>query len=136
MLVKFFANKKGGSTAALDYLLNERIERGTAIILAGDEKVTRELINSISNKQKVCAGVLSFSESADQISEQTKKEIMESFEKALLTEQMKGRYNILWVEHSDKNGRLELNFVIPKIDLESQKSFNTYYHKADLKRIE
>ena len=136
MLVKFFANKKGGSTAALDYLLNERREQGTASILAGDEKLTRELINSISNKQKVCAGVLSFSESADQISEQTKKEIMESFEKALLTEQMKGRYNILWVEHSDKNGRLELNFVIPKIDLESQKSFNPYYHKADLKRID
>ena len=136
MLVKFFANKKGGSTAALDYLLNERREQSTASILAGDEKLTRELINSISNKQKVCAGVLSFSESADQISEQTKKEIMESFEKALLTEQMKGRYNILWVEHSDKNGRLELNFVIPKIDLESQKSFNPYYHKADLKRID
>ena len=136
MLVKFFANKKGGSSAALDYLLNERREQGTARVLAGDEKLTRELINSISNKQKVCAGVLSFSESADQISEQTKKEIMESFEKALLTEQMKGRYNILWVEHSDKGGRLELNFVIPKIDLESQKSFNPYYHKADLKRID
>lgn len=136
MLVKFFENKKGGSSAVLDYLLNERREQGTASILAGDEKLTRELINSISNKQKVCAGVLSFSENADQISEQTKKEIMESFEKALLTEQMKGRYNILWVEHSDKGGRLELNFVIPKIDLESQKSFNPYYHKADLKRID
>ena len=94
MLVKFFANKKGGSTAALDYLLNERREQGTASILASDEKLTRALINSIRNKQKVCAGVLSFSESADQISEQTKKEIMESFENALLTEQMKGRYNI------------------------------------------
>ncbi|MPB26737.1 mobilization protein, partial [Campylobacter coli] len=46
-----------------------------------------------------------------------------------------GRYNILWVEHTDKN-RLELNFVIPKIDLESKKSFNPYFHMADLKRIE
>lgn len=136
MLVKFFENKKGGSSAVLDYLLNERREQGTAKVLKGDDKLTRELINSISNKQKVCAGVLSFSENADQINEQTKKDIMESFEKALLTDQMKGRYNILWVEHSDKNGRLELNFVIPKIDLESQKSFNPYYHKADLKRID
>ena len=73
MLVKFFENKKGGSSAVLDYLLNERREQGTASILTGDEKLTRELINSISNKQKVCAGVLSFSENADQISEQTKK---------------------------------------------------------------
>lgn len=136
MLVKFFENKKGGSSAVLDYLLNERREQGTASILAGDEKLTRELINSISNKQKVCAGVLSFSENADQISHETKLQIIESFEKALLTDEMKGRYNILWVEHSDKGGRLELNFVIPKIDLESQKSFNPYYHKADLKRVD
>ena len=136
MLVKFFENKKGGSSAVLDYLLDKRKEQGTASILAGDEKLTRELINSISNKQKVCAGVLSFSENADQISHETKLQIIESFEKALLTDEMKGRYNILWVEHSDKGGRLELNFVIPKIDLESQKSFNPYYHKADLKRVD
>ncbi|GAA8939093.1 hypothetical protein HpEKB20_15440 [Helicobacter pylori] len=60
---------------------------------------------------------------------------MESFENALLTESMQNRYNILWVEHTDK-GRLELNFVIPKIDLERQKAFNPYYHKVDLKRID
>lgn len=136
MLVKFFENKKGGSSAVLDYLLDKRKEQGTAKVLKGDDKLTRDLINSISNKQKVCAGVLSFSENADEISDEKKLEIMESFEKSLLTEQMQGRYNILWVEHKDKGGRLELNFVIPKIDLESQKAFNPYYHKADLKRVD
>lgn len=59
---------------------------------------------------------------------------MADFENMLLPN-MQDRYNILWVEHIDK-GRLELNFVIPKIDLESQKSLNPYYHKADLKRVE
>ena len=59
---------------------------------------------------------------------------MADFEKMLLPG-MQDRYNILWVEHIDK-GRLELNFVIPKIDLESQKSLNPYYYKADLKRVE
>lgn len=59
---------------------------------------------------------------------------MQDFENHLLPG-MQDRYNILWVEHIDK-GRLELNFVIPKIDLESQKSLNPYYHKADLKRVE
>ncbi len=57
------------------------------------------------------------------------------FENALLTQEMQGRYNILWVEHTDK-GRLELNFVIPKIELGRQKAFNPYYHKVDLKRID
>ncbi|RVY22373.1 molybdopterin-guanine dinucleotide biosynthesis protein MobA, partial [Helicobacter pylori] len=42
---------------------------------------------------------------------------------------------ILWVEHTDK-GRLELNFVIPRIDLITQKAFTPYYHSADITRID
>uniref|UniRef100_UPI0012B2210F relaxase/mobilization nuclease domain-containing protein n=1 Tax=Helicobacter pylori TaxID=210 RepID=UPI0012B2210F len=57
------------------------------------------------------------------------------FENALLTQEMQGRYNILWVEHTDK-GRLELNFVIPRIDLIIQKAFTPYYHSADITRID
>nr|QGM49684.1 MobA [Helicobacter pylori] len=60
---------------------------------------------------------------------------MESFENALLTQEMQGRYNILWVEHTDK-GRLELNFVIPRVDLITQKAFTPYYHSADITRID
>lgn len=133
MVVKFFASKKGGGTASIDYLLDKRMQQGKARILQGDEKITRELIKSMNQKHKTCVGCLSFEER--NIDENTKKEIMESFENALLTPTMQGRYNILWVEHTDKN-RLELNFVIPKIDLESKKAFNPYFHKADLKRIE
>lgn len=133
MVVKFFASKKGGGTASIDYLLNKRTQQGTARILQGDEKITRELIKSMSQKHKTCVGCLSFEEK--NIDENLKKDIMQSFENALLTPAMQGRYNILWVEHTDKN-RLELNFVIPKIDLESKKAFNPYFHMADLKRIE
>ncbi|PPB65914.1 mobilization protein, partial [Campylobacter hyointestinalis subsp. hyointestinalis] len=39
----------------------------------------------------------------------------------------------LWVEHTDKK-RLELNFVIPKIDLQSKTALNPYFHMADSKR--
>ncbi|MGL2440219.1 relaxase/mobilization nuclease domain-containing protein [Helicobacter pylori] len=88
---------------------------------------------SLTQKHKACVGCLSFEE--PDIDENLKHELIESFETALLTEKMQGRYNILWVEHTDK-GRLELNFVIPRIDLERQKAFNPYYHKVDLKRID
>lgn len=131
MIVKFFGNRKGGGVSSIDYLLNDRREKGTARILQGDEQTTRNLILSLTQKHKVCVGCLSFEEA--QISETAKKEIMQSFENMLLTPAMQGRYNILWVEHTDK-GRLELNFVIPKIDLESQKAFNPYFHMADCKR--
>ena len=131
MVIKFFKTQKGGSSASVDYLLNERIKQGTARILKGDEKVTRALIDSITTKQKTCVGCLAFTE---QINDEQKKQIMKEFEYALMPG-MKNRVNILWVEHTDKNN-LELNFVIPKIDLETGKSFNPYFHKVDFKRIE
>ena len=131
MIVKFFASKTGGSVASIDYLLDKRTEQNTARILQGDEKTTRNLIKSMEQKHKACVGCLSFEES--NIDEKLKFEIMQSFENMLLTPEMQGRYNILWVEHIDK-GRLELNFVIPKIDLESKKAFNPYFHMADMKR--
>ncbi len=132
MVVKFFANKKGGSAKAVNYLLNHREQEGTARVLQGDPELTRQIINDIKFKQKTTVGCLSFEEK--NISEEMKYQLMQDFEKHLLPG-MQDRYNILWVEHTDK-GRLELNFVIPKIDLESQKSLNPYYHKADLPRIE
>ncbi|RVY47927.1 molybdopterin-guanine dinucleotide biosynthesis protein MobA [Helicobacter pylori] len=135
MLVKFWGTNQGGGDGdgSVNYLLNERVERGTAKVLKGDANLTKSLLLSLTQKHKACVGCLSFEES--NIDESLKYELMESFENALLTESMQNRYNILWVEHTDK-GRLELNFVIPKIDLERQKAFNPYYHKVDLKRID
>jgi len=133
MVVKFFSNKKGGSVKALDYLLNEREKDGTARVLVGDEKLTRNIINSISFKHKVCVGCLSFEE--QNIDEDLKYKIMEDFEKHLLPSLETDQYNILWVEHVDK-GRLELNFVIPKIELTRRISMNPFYHKQDLSRVD
>ncbi|WP_080251498.1 relaxase/mobilization nuclease domain-containing protein [Helicobacter pylori] len=135
MLVKFWGINQGGGDGdgSVNYLLNERVKQGTAKVLKGDANLTKSLLLSLTQKHKACVGCLSFEES--NINESLKYELMESFENALLTESMQNRYNILWVEHTDK-GRLELNFVIPKIDLERQKAFNPYYHKVDLKRID
>ncbi len=135
MLVKFWGINQGGGDGdgSVNYLLNERVKQGTAKVLKGDANLTKSLLLSLTQKHKACVGCLSFEE--PNINESLKYELMESFENALLTQEMQGRYNILWVEHTDK-GRLELNFVIPKIDLERQKAFNPYYHKVDLKRID
>ncbi|GAA8910275.1 hypothetical protein BTM222_07400 [Helicobacter pylori] len=135
MLVKFWGINQGGGDGdgSVNYLLNERVEQGTAKVLKGDANLTKSLLLSLTQKHKACVGCLSFEES--NINDGLKYELMESFENALLTQEMQGRYNILWVEHTDK-GRLELNFVIPKIDLGRQKAFNPYYHKVDLKRID
>ena len=137
MIVKFLPSKSGGGIGSVNYVLNERVQQGTAKILNGDEAQTRAIISQITKKQKVCFGVLSFQESAARISEQTKLEIMADFERTLLGDFMKERVNILWVQHEDKGGRLELNFIIPKIDLVTGTSFNPFfYSKPDLTRID
>ncbi|WP_332245237.1 relaxase/mobilization nuclease domain-containing protein [Helicobacter pylori] len=121
MLVKFWSINQGGGDGdgSVNYLLNERVKQGTAKVLKGDANLTKSLLLSLTQKHKACVGCLSFEE--PDIDEDLKHELIESFETALLTEKMQGRYNILWVEHTDK-GRLELNFVIPRIDLITQKS--------------
>lgn len=132
MLVKFFSNKKGGSSGAVNYLLNEREELGTAKVLQGDPNITKSIINSIQRKQKVTVGCLSFEEK--NIPQEQKYKLMKEFEEMLLPG-LATRYNILWVEHTDKD-RLELNFVIPKTDLETNKALQPHYYKEDQKRVE
>ncbi|MFP6266558.1 molybdopterin-guanine dinucleotide biosynthesis protein MobA [Helicobacter pylori] len=135
MLVKFWGINQGGGDGdgSVNYLLNERVKQGTAKVLKGDANLTKSLLLSLIQKHKACVGCLSFEE--PNIDENLKHELIESFENALLTESMQNRCNILWVEHTDK-GRLELNFVIPRIDLITQKAFTPYYHSADITRID
>lgn len=132
MLVKFFSNKQGGSISGINYLLNHRVKDKTAYVIKGSESVTRNIVSSITKKQKLCMGCLSFEEK--DIDLKTKQAIIDEFE-TLLFGEYKDRYNILWVEHTDKQ-RLELNFAIPKIDLITGLAFNPYYDKVDRKLID
>ena len=136
MLVKFLPTYTGGGLGSINYLLNERKAAGTARVVKGDENLTRAIIKGVSFRQKTCFGVLSFEEKHDFLDEEQKLKIIKDFERALLGDYMLDRVNVLWVEHSDKNGRLELNFLIPKIDLASGKSINPYLAKFDQHRID
>jgi hypothetical protein len=133
MVVKFFKNRKGGSSKSVDYLLNEREQEGTARVLQGDPDLTRQMIKANKHKQKAAVGCLSFSEA--NIPEAQKRELMADFERTLLAGLERDQYNVLWVEHTDK-GRLELNFVIPKIELTTGKALQPYYDRSDRPRIE
>lgn len=134
MLVKFFENEKGGGVGSVYYLLNNRVQEGTARLLRGDKWLTLSLINAIEFKHKVTFGSLNFTEK--NLPDNIKTDIMDRFEKMLLAGLERDKnYNILWVEHTDKEN-LELNFVIPRIELQSLKALTPYYHKADLSRVD
>lgn len=132
MLVKINARGKGGGCGPIDYLLGKDRQRELAIVLRGDPEETRELIDSLDFSRNYTSGTLSFEE--ENILETDKQNLMDSFETYLLAGLSKNQYSCLWVEHRDK-GRLELNFVIPNVELQSGKRLQPYYDKVDRKRV-
>ena len=109
------------------------VERAVAPeVLRGSPEQTKELIDTLDFKRRYTSGVLSFSES--NIPAEKKAEIMDSWEKCLFPGMESNQYQVLWVEHRDK-GRLELNFVIPNVELLSGKRLQPYYDRADRPRV-
>lgn len=153
MVVKFFRHGSGSGAGPLNYLLGSNRQRADARVLYGDPVMTEQLINATPFKQKYKSGVLSFTEQADQFTDKQKMDIMQRFEKTLFAGLEPDQYDILWIEHSDKDkepntdsngkviegseqsGRLELNFVIPCQELRSGKSLQPFFAGADLVRV-
>ncbi len=133
MIVKFFKFGKGNSKSCIDYLLGADRDREHAKVLSGDVELTSAIIDSSRFTKKYTSGCLSFAE-AD-LSDEAKKQIMADFEETLFPGMAKDQYNILWIEHRDK-GRLELNFVIPNVELSTGERLQPFYAPADLGRVD
>ncbi len=135
MIVKFFkAPKSGNGKGSVYYLLDKRVKENTSRLLYGSKREVLELIDNIDSKYKTTVGCLSFEEK--NIDEKAKHQIMREFERQLLPGLEKEKnYKILWVEHTDKN-RLELNFVIPRIELETGRHLSPYYYKSHQKAMD
>jgi len=142
MIVKFFHRSKEEGSKPINYFLGNEKEREFARVLSRDPVITEHLINATPYEHKYKSGVLSFSERADQISEADKFKIMREFEQTLFPGLEPDQYDILWIEHADKDidqnnpvGRLELNFLIPCQELRSGKRLQPYYAGADKARV-
>ncbi|MDD0350924.1 relaxase/mobilization nuclease domain-containing protein, partial [Shigella sonnei] len=133
MLVKFMARGKGGGSGPVDYLLGKDRQREGATVLRGDPEQVRELINSAGFSRNYTSAVLSFEESS--ISPELRQQCMDEFERVLLPGLDADQYSALWVEHTDK-GRVELNVVIPNVELQSGKRLQPYYDPADRPRVD
>lgn len=132
MMIKIHSRGRGGGSGPVDYLLGKDRDREGATLLRNDPDITEELINTSKYAQRYTSGVLSFAEA--NLPEDKKQRIMDSFESALLPGLDKDQYQCLWVEHRDK-GRLELNFVVPNIELTQGKRLQPYYDRADRPRL-
>ena len=133
MIVKFTPRGTGRGSGPVGYLLGRDRDREGAELLRGDPDQTEALIDSSNYAKRYTSGVLSFQE--PDLDAATKATIMETFEQALLPGLDADQYDCLWVEHRDK-GRLELNFVVPNVELTSGRRLQPYYDKADRPRID
>lgn len=140
MIVDFFRHGSGLSKGCLDYLLGEDRERDNALVLSGDVELTAQLIDSSPFAKKYTSGCLSFYE--HDLSDQDKQQIMQNFEKCIFPGLDQDQYQILWVQHQDKvnqdtgETRLELNFVIPNVELSTGKRLQPFYAPVDLDRVD
>ena len=140
MIVDFFRHGSGLSKGCLDYLLGEDREREHVQVLSGDVELTAQLIDSSPFAKKYTSGCLSFYE--HDLSDPDKQKIMQDFERCLFPGLDQDQYQILWVQHQDKinqdtgQTRLELNFVIPNVELSTGKRLQPFYAPADLDRVD
>lgn len=135
MIVKFFSRGSGGGDAPVNYLLGDDRNREGASVLRGNAEITKEVINSTDYARRYTSGALSFEELHESFTDEQKNKIMDEFEKTLFAGLEHDQYNILWVQHTDKNKRLELNFLIANQELRSGKRLQPFFHAADLKRV-
>ncbi|EBH8946429.1 relaxase [Salmonella enterica subsp. enterica serovar 6,7:b:-] len=132
MIVKFNSRGAGAGSGPVNYLLGKERDREQAKTLRGDPERVKTLIDTCDFARTYTSGVLSFEET--DLPDSDKQQLMDELEQTLLPGLDKDQYSILWVEHQDK-GRLELNFVIPNVELHSGKRLQPYYDRADRPRV-
>ncbi|MEH6473543.1 MAG: relaxase/mobilization nuclease domain-containing protein [Halopseudomonas sp.] len=103
------------------------------VVLRGDVEATSALIDSLDFARKYTSGVLSFEE--EDLPMSSKIKTMDDFENAVFPGFDANQYDCLWVEHRDK-GRLELNFLIPNVELTTGRRLQPYFDRADRKRMD
>ncbi|MDO6726253.1 relaxase/mobilization nuclease domain-containing protein [Cognatishimia sp. 1_MG-2023] len=138
MMVRFFDHGDGSGAAAVEYLLaaevtaytedrkripNQTVRRDVLPdLLAGDPDLTRHLIDSNTRKWCYTSGVVAF-HTDDVPSDDQQAAVMRDFEKAAFAGLAVDQANVLWVRHQHM-GNVELHFLIPRVELYGNRSFN------------
>jgi len=157
VLIKFFKNGKGGGAGPVGYLTAREVvaysgnrdilrdEHGAAVMLTrdplpevhrGSPERTGALIDATAHKWTYRSGVLSFT-TEDAPTGRQQIQAMDAFEELAFAGLEPDQRDILWVRHTHE-GRVELHFVTPRMELASGKSLNIappgYQHAFDALR--
>lgn len=143
MLIKFFRNGQGGGSGPVDYLVERdvvaydqnrnaiRDERGEIMLFAreplpevlrGDADRMRALIDACPHQWTYRAGVIAFT-AEDAPNPAQQRQVMDAFESLAFAGLEPDQHDMLWVRHTHE-GRVELHFVTPRMELTSGRSLN------------
>ena len=143
MLIQFFPNGQGGGAGPVGYLVASEVvayadnrdilrdENGATImrareplpeVLRGAPERTEALIDATPHKWTYRAGVVSFAPE-DAPTEHQQALAMDAFEELAFAGLEPDQRDILWVRHTHE-GRVELHFVTPRMELTSGRSLN------------
>lgn len=143
MLIKFFQNGQGGGAGPVDYLITREVvaydqnrnairdERGNVMlfsreplpeIVQGDADRMRNLIDACPHQWTYRAGVIAFT-AEDAPTPDQQRHVIDRFEELAFAGLEPDQRDILWVRHRHE-GRIELHFVTPRMELESGLSLN------------
>lgn len=137
MLVKFFKPTiEKGCLGGIDYLMGDKDRSVSPELISGNLDVTRQLLLASTFKNQYTTGCLSFAKEESDISKELQSNLMQSFEETLMSGLDASQYDCVWIKHTDKDGRLELNFHIVNTELNTGKRLQPYLHKFDMPRIE
>lgn len=137
MLNKVFKySKHKGRFGGINYLLGNVNRSARPELLRGNEEVTRQLLLQATGEREYTAGVLSFKELAQDVSLDVQNEIMDLYEETLMAGFPRDHYDMMWIRHTDKEGRLELNWHVVNQDLVTGRVLQPYYHKQDGVRLD
>lgn len=128
MIIKIFNTSGRTGSDCINYLLGADFKRAGASVLIGLPILTANIINSLKFKKSYICGCLSFNEKNLDIDSQLK--IVNLFMNCVRGELQPQQINFLWIEHVDKEN-LELNFVIPCVDLVSMRYIDLLLYHLD-----
>lgn len=127
MLMKLNARGTGPGSGPVGYLLSDRDHTGeersvSPQILRGDPAVTEALIDSLGFVHRYSSGCWAFA-AEDAPTPEQMRAVMDETERHAFPGLDADRISWLWVLHQDK-GRVELNFVVARVDLATGKAIN------------
>jgi hypothetical protein len=132
----FKYSKKRGMFGGINYLTGDKDRSVSPTYLRGNEAITRELLAAATGTRQYTTGCCSFKELESQFNSDFKNEVMDLYEETLMAGFPAEHYCMDWIEHTDKNGRLELNWHIVNQDQVTGRVLQPYYHKQDQVRID